>query len=86
MSLLEVEKTVHKYFWFNKTSKAGKCNKISRQVVQPPLEDKNTETDTYHTAQDKTKGNNFDIRELRIDGFNFKLSKSEIQNWIEQYG
>ena len=43
MSIHEIYKSIHQFFWFDKTSKDVRLDKISGWVVYPPMEEKNIE-------------------------------------------
>ena len=42
MSLQEISKSINKYYWYDKESRAGNLDKVSGQVVHPPMEDDTT--------------------------------------------
>ena len=90
MSIQEINESIHKFFWFDKESKAGNLNKISGQVVHPPMAENNQEKDEYdgahYTKSLAYSGNLDDTKEVKIDGCNYELSKSEITSWLEHYG
>jgi hypothetical protein len=90
MSIEEIYNSIHKYFWFDKESKAGNLDKISGQVVHPPMEEDNDETDKQQIntsiAEGQPSGNMDSTKEVRIDGCNYELSATEIEEWIKQYG
>ena len=65
----------------------GNLDKISGQVVHPPMEDNtnnNDEQPVSHFVSGMTQKD--DTKELRIDGCNYEISKPEIRKWIEVYG
>ncbi len=76
------KKSLKKYFWYLKTSKAGKDDTISGEVVYPTLE----EDITSVNIQTNKNQNRFDIKQIRIDGSKYKLSENQIRHWIELYG
>ena len=89
MSKDEVANSINKYFWYSKESKVGNLDKISGQVVHPPMGDSGDE------SGEESLGNHFhgvptgnldSTKEVRIDGCNYEISENEIQKWMEQYG
>ena len=90
MTYLEILDSVHKYFWFDKESKAGNLDRISGQVVNPPMEedddDSSEEMDRSQPNPLTNSGNKDNSKEVRIDGCNYELSSLEITSWINQYG
>ena len=90
MPIHEIYESIHQYFWFDKTSKAGNHDKISGQVVHPPMSEKISENDNEEEANcarsDSYTGNLDDTKEIKIDGCNYEMSESEIIVWMEQYG
>ena len=38
MSWCEISDRINKYFWFDKESKAGNWDKITKRIVHPPME------------------------------------------------
>ena len=47
MSLSEVEESLKRYFWYDKTSKAGNWDRIFGQVVHPPMGDNSQDCNSY---------------------------------------
>ena len=43
MSIQEVYKSIHQYFYFDKASKAGNIDNVNGKVVHRPMEEKNLE-------------------------------------------
>ena len=90
MTYLEILDSVHKYFWFDKESKTGNLDRISGQVVHPPMEEDNDdsseEMDRSQSNPLTDSGNKDNSKEVRIDGCNYELSSLEITSWINQYG
>ena len=90
MSIQDINDSVHQFFWFDKESKAGNTDKISGQVVHPPMLENNSEMDdetvTNYTTARPYIGSMDNTKEIKIDGCNYELSKSEITSWIKLYG
>ena len=89
MSLQEISKSINKYYWYDKESRAGNLDKVSGQVVHPPMEDDTTkhEEESFSLISHGVRSGNLDdTKELRIDGCNYEISEHELQNWIELYG
>ena len=90
MSIQQIYESIHRFFWFDKTSKAGNQDKISGQVVHPPMEFQNQENEesiSNQNCETTPQYRNIDnTKEIKIDGCNYELSKKEITSWIEMYG
>ena len=88
MSIQEIDEWLHKFFWFDKVSKAGNFDTISGQVVHPPMGENNQETDDNagYSKSGIQSGNLDDTKEVKIDGCNYELGESEITDWLEHYG
>ena len=90
IQIQKIYKSIHQHFWFDKTSKAGNHDKISGQVVHPPMDGKVSVEDTKEQSNcarpDYYTSNWDDKKEIRIDGCNYEMSESEITGWIKQYG
>ena len=90
MQIQEIYESIHQHFWFDKTSKAGNHDKISGQVVHPPMDGKVSVEDTKERSNcarpDYYTSNWENTKEIRIDGCNYEMSESEITGWIKQYG
>ena len=70
-------------FWYLKTSKAGKDDMISGEVVYPIMGDLlRTET----SFQDKPKAQKTNIKQLRVDGCDYNLTEKQIRHWIDLFG
>ena len=54
----------------------GNLDKISGQIVHPPMED-----DVGENEEEPIQ--NVNTKELKIDGCNYEISKPEIRKWIE---
>ena len=70
MSKQEISTSINKYFWFDKESKVGNLNKISGQVVHPPMEDDidgKDEESLGNPIFGAQSGNLDDTKEVRID-------------------
>ena len=84
MSLHDIHESIHKLFYFEKSSKAGNLYKISEQVVHTPMMDNNIENKEEANAQYKNSGSysaNMDnTKEIKIYGCNHAMNKSEITN------
>jgi hypothetical protein len=66
-----------------KTSKAGKDDIISGEVVYPIL-DEDLKSVTDNGLKHFQKHN--DTKQIRIDGVGYKLSENQIRKWVEFYG
>ena len=82
MSLQEISKSINKYYWFDKESRAGNLDHISGQVVHPPMEDDvDNEEESFKTLSLSLHSRNLDdTKELRIDGCNYEISERELKN------
>ena len=83
MSLTEVEESLNKYFWFHKTSKAGNSDRISGQVVHPPMEDNSQDCTTFTESSSRAYD---EAKEVKIVGCNYEISEDEIRAWLKLYG
>ena len=83
MSLTEVEESLNKYFWFHKTSKAGNSDRISGQVVHPPMEDNCQDCTTFTKSSSRAYD---EAKEVKIVGCNYEISEDEIRAWLKLYG
>ena len=86
MTKQEIADSINKYFWFNKESRAGNYDRVSGQVVHPPIEDHADDQGQLPTNRGIPSGNLDTTQEVRIDGCNYEISESELRNWIELYG
>ena len=86
MSLNEVESSLHKYFWFEKTSKAGNQYMINGKVVYLPIRNCTPNHENPNASLDIKSTQYKDTKELRINGCNYEISKMEIRKWIDLYG
>ena len=88
MSQVEVMTSINKCFWFEKESKAGNLDKISGQVVHPPMDDIDGNQVKYFgdPIYGAPSGSLEDTKELRIDGCNYNISEHKIIKWIELDG
>ena len=80
MPFTEVEESLNKYFWFHKTSKAGNSERISGQVVHPPMEDNSQDCTTFSDSSSPAYD---DAKEVKIVGCNYEISEDETRVWLE---
>ena len=67
---------LNRYFWYLKESSAGVDNTISGEVVYPKFEDTCIEMETPNEK----------MRQVKIEGCHYKLSETQIRNWLDLYG
>jgi hypothetical protein len=72
-------KKLKKYFWYLKTSKVGKDDTNSGEVIYPSLEDDGS----LENKKANQNQNHFDIKQIRMNGSVYKLRKNQIRHWIE---
>ena len=88
MSLEEIKESIHKYFWFEKSSRAGFTDVISGVVIHPDLDDKEeSHYKNVFSYQPEVKPVRDSIfKELRIEWSNYELTEKQICGWVELYG
>ena len=75
--VINKEELQYREFWYLKTSKAGKDDTISGEVVYPAMEVLNKVE-----FQEKEKTQESNIKQLRIDGCGYVLTENQIRHWI----
>ena len=69
----EVRQELNSHFWFDKKSKIGNFDRVRGHV-------------TYPTLSESNDNKNKSLKEIRLEGCNYELTKSQISNWLEVYG
>jgi hypothetical protein len=72
-----------KKFWYEKQRKAGKFDTISGEIVYPNF----VGSSKYPQMKTNFKQSMaFTIKQLRIDGCQFKLTENQIRCWVHLFG
>ena len=85
----EIVQKIHKYFWYEKSSKEGFLNTISGIVIYPEMPDEpRSDHENVDSKPVETQTVQIDdgVRELRIDWCNYELTENQICNWVSLYG
>jgi hypothetical protein len=69
-----------------KLSKAGQDNMISGKVVYPISGKTIKQTDEHALAKVNQNQNFNNVKQLGIDGAEYKLSKTQLRHWVALYG